>query len=56
MLPTWPENGDIEFRNVSMRYDDSREPVIRTLNLHIPAGQKVLRSYSLANLPTIQNF
>lgn len=39
---TWPERGDIVFKSVSLRYDDNRDPVIKNINLHIPAGQKVI--------------
>ncbi|XP_069691069.1 ATP-binding cassette sub-family C member Sur isoform X2 [Periplaneta americana] len=37
----WPQTGDIVFDGVSLRYDESREPVVSNLSLHIPAGQKV---------------
>ncbi|KAJ1532152.1 hypothetical protein ONE63_000776 [Megalurothrips usitatus] len=41
VTPTWPDYGEITFENVSLRYDENRDPVIRNLNLHIPPGQKV---------------
>jgi hypothetical protein len=37
----WPQEGNIVFEDVSLRYDTSRDPIISNLNLHIPAGQKV---------------
>ncbi|KAK3919142.1 ATP-binding cassette sub-family C member Sur [Frankliniella fusca] len=39
--PSWPEYGEIQFKNVSLRYDINRDPVIRHMTLHIPAGQKI---------------
>ena len=38
---SWPSLGEIEFDNVSLRYDSSLEPVIKNLDLHIKGGQKV---------------
>ncbi|XP_039293075.1 ATP-binding cassette sub-family C member Sur isoform X2 [Nilaparvata lugens] len=37
----WPENGEILFQNVSLKYESENECVITNLSLHIPAGQKV---------------
>ncbi|RZF42694.1 hypothetical protein LSTR_LSTR001489 [Laodelphax striatellus] len=37
----WPENGEILFQNVSLKYESESECVITNLSLHIPAGQKV---------------
>ena len=37
----WPQNGDIEFKNVSLRYRQGLPLVIKNLNLRIEAGQKV---------------
>ncbi len=31
-------NGEIEFRNLNFTYDNSTTPVLRNINLHIPAG------------------
>ncbi|XP_034942129.1 ATP-binding cassette sub-family C member Sur-like [Chelonus insularis] len=38
---TWPEKGEIIFENVSLRYHPDCEPVVKDLNLRIPAGQKL---------------
>ncbi|MES2220788.1 MAG: ABC transporter ATP-binding protein [Acidobacteriota bacterium] len=35
---TAPIRGDIEFRNLSFTYDNSAAPVLRDINLRIPAG------------------
>lgn len=37
----WPSNGLIRFTNVSMRYAEDMEPVLRDLNLIILPGEKV---------------
>lgn len=38
----WEEiNGDIEFRNVTFKYPDGDEEVLKDFNLHIPAGTNV---------------
>jgi len=38
----WEEiNGDIEFRNVTFKYPDGDEEVLKNFNLHIPAGTNV---------------
>jgi hypothetical protein len=37
----WPQEGNIKFEGVSLRYDTEREPVMSKLDLTIPAGQKV---------------
>lgn len=37
----FPENHDIEFRNMTMRYRKSLEPVLKNITIHIKAGQKV---------------
>src|SRR5690349_5534228 len=36
-----PINGEIEFRNLTFRYNENDEPVLRDLNLKIPAGHTV---------------
>ena len=36
-----PIHGEIEFRNLTFRYHPNDEPVLRDLNLKIPAGQSV---------------
>ena len=37
----WPQKGHIEFRNVSLRYFDNEEPVLKNLNFTIEAREKV---------------
>ena len=44
----WPDRGEIVFDNVTLRYNAESEPVIKNLNLRIPAGQKVSNPYYLA--------
>ena len=34
-------DGEIEFKNVSFKYDDTEQPVINNISFKIPAGQKV---------------
>ena len=38
---SWPEFGRIEFRNVSMRYFEDEEPVLKNLNFKIEAREKI---------------
>ncbi|KAM8715850.1 hypothetical protein ACLKA7_002830 [Drosophila subpalustris] len=38
---SWPQRGDINFENVSLRYEGQRHNVINHLNLKIPAGQRI---------------
>ncbi|XP_058800147.1 probable multidrug resistance-associated protein lethal(2)03659 isoform X2 [Phymastichus coffea] len=37
----WPENGEIEFRNVTSRYSLEDDPVLKFLNFRIEAHQKI---------------
>ncbi|OXU18992.1 hypothetical protein TSAR_009975, partial [Trichomalopsis sarcophagae] len=37
----WPDRGEVLFDNLYLRYSDNAEPVLRNLNLKIPAGIKV---------------
>ena len=37
----WPQFGSIEFRNVTMRYFDDEEAVLRNLNFKIEAREKI---------------
>ncbi|KAH8336344.1 hypothetical protein KR059_002930 [Drosophila kikkawai] len=37
----WPTQGQVEFRNMSCRYDPNGSPVLKNLNLTIEAGWKV---------------
>mmetsp|Transcript_17853 Transcript_17853/g.30299 ORF Transcript_17853/g.30299 Transcript_17853/m.30299 type:complete len:632 (+) Transcript_17853:2840-4735(+) len=39
--PHWPENGDVEFSNVSMRYRPSTEIVLRNLTFRVRRGEKI---------------
>nr|XP_043068593.1 ATP-binding cassette sub-family C member Sur [Drosophila bipectinata] len=38
---SWPQRGDINFDNVSLRYEGQEENVISNLTLKIPAGQRI---------------
>ena len=37
----WPKRGEIEFIDVSLKYESSAEPVIKSANFHIKPGEKV---------------
>uniref|UniRef100_A0A672NI30 ATP binding cassette subfamily C member 8 n=1 Tax=Sinocyclocheilus grahami TaxID=75366 RepID=A0A672NI30_SINGR len=37
----WPKYGEIQIKNLSVRYDSSLKPVLRHINSHIRPGQKV---------------
>nr|CCD15838.1 unnamed protein product [Trypanosoma congolense IL3000] len=37
----WPTQGEVDFANVSMRYDPGSPIVLRSLSFHIGAGEKV---------------
>ncbi|XP_053576620.1 ATP-binding cassette sub-family C member 8 isoform X2 [Bombina bombina] len=37
----WPENGEIQIQNLSVRYDSSLKPVLKHVNAHISPGQKI---------------
>ncbi|XP_073709543.1 ATP-binding cassette sub-family C member 8 isoform X1 [Misgurnus anguillicaudatus] len=37
----WPKYGEIQIKNLSVRYDSSLKPVLRHVNAHIKPGQKV---------------
>lgn len=39
--PEWPHEGSIDFRQVSLRYFDDKEPVLKDLNFSIRAGEKI---------------
>ncbi|XP_070559248.1 ATP-binding cassette sub-family C member 8-like [Ptychodera flava] len=39
--PSWPDKGDIQFENVSVRYADDLEPVLEDINVHFKAGEKI---------------
>uniref|UniRef100_A0A6P4ELG9 ATP-binding cassette sub-family C member Sur-like n=1 Tax=Drosophila rhopaloa TaxID=1041015 RepID=A0A6P4ELG9_DRORH len=38
---SWPQRGDINFDNVSLRYEGQNQNVISNLSLKIPAGQRI---------------
>ncbi|EEB05999.1 ATP-binding cassette transporter abc1 [Schizosaccharomyces japonicus yFS275] len=38
---TWPSEGDIEFKNLCVRYMENSPDVIHNLNLHVQSGEKV---------------
>lgn len=46
----WPQNGEIEFNDVSLKYESSAEPIIRNANFHIRPGQKVCIGHSFDHL------
>ena len=37
----WPKRGEIDLIAVSARYAEDLDPVLKDVNLHIAAGQKV---------------
>mmetsp|Transcript_47667 Transcript_47667/g.34920 ORF Transcript_47667/g.34920 Transcript_47667/m.34920 type:complete len:175 (-) Transcript_47667:523-1047(-) len=37
----WPQNGDIQFKNVTMKYKESLEPALKNINILISSGQKI---------------
>ncbi|XP_070543483.1 ATP-binding cassette sub-family C member 8-like isoform X1 [Ptychodera flava] len=37
----WPSNGDIKFQNISVRYADHLDAVLRHITLHVKSGQKI---------------
>ncbi|PVI00243.1 hypothetical protein DM02DRAFT_527341 [Periconia macrospinosa] len=38
---TWPEHGEITFNNVEMRYRDGLPLVLKGLNMHVAAGERI---------------
>ncbi|KAG7473782.1 hypothetical protein MATL_G00099570 [Megalops atlanticus] len=38
---TWPQQGEIQIQNLSVRYDSTLKPVLKHVNAHINPGQKV---------------
>lgn len=38
---TWPEHGEITFNNVEMRYRDGLPLVLKGLNIHVAAGERI---------------
>ncbi|CAK9798977.1 ATP-binding cassette sub-family C member 4 [Anthophora quadrimaculata] len=39
--PSWPEYGQLTLKNVSMKYEEDKPPVLKNLNVTIEAGWKV---------------
>ncbi|CAH2325660.1 ATP-binding cassette sub-family C member 8 isoform X1 [Pelobates cultripes] len=37
----WPESGEIQIQNLSVRYDSTLKPVLKHVNAHISPGQKI---------------
>lgn len=37
----WPQRGEIQIQNLSVRYDSTLKPVLKHANAHIRPGQKV---------------
>ncbi|XP_070543487.1 ATP-binding cassette sub-family C member 8-like [Ptychodera flava] len=37
----WPSEGDIKFQNISVRYADHLDAVLRHITLHVESGQKI---------------
>ncbi|XP_073420400.1 ATP-binding cassette sub-family C member 8 isoform X2 [Dendrobates tinctorius] len=37
----WPDSGEIQIQNLSVRYDSSLKPVLKHVNAHISPGQKI---------------
>lgn len=40
----WPDRGEIQIQNLSVRYDSNLKPVLKHVNAHISPGQKVKNS------------
>ena len=40
-LSNWPSKGAIRFENVSLRYRDNLEPVLKNLDIDIQAGHSI---------------
>lgn len=38
----WPDQGDVVFRNVSLKYNEDESPVLKNLNFCIEAREKVM--------------
>jgi ABC-type multidrug transport system fused ATPase/permease subunit len=39
--PDWPAHGEVDFKSVSLKYNQTLEPVVRNVTLHISPGLKV---------------
>lgn len=40
-LTDWPSSGSIAFTNLSLKYDDSSDAILKSLNLSIKSGEKI---------------
>lgn len=40
-LTDWPSSGSIAFSNISLKYDDSGDAILKSMNLSIKSGEKV---------------
>ena len=41
---SWPHTGNVEFRNVDFKYQDSTPNVLKCINLYIKGSSKVLNN------------
>lgn len=41
LKPNWPERGELEFKNVSLRYREGLETVLDGLSFKVGSGEKV---------------
>jgi ATP-binding cassette, subfamily C (CFTR/MRP), member 1 len=44
--PSWPDKGEITFKNVEMRYRENLPLVLDDVTFHVRPGEKVSRSWS----------
>lgn len=44
----WPQHGEVEFRNYSVRYRPGLDLVLQDLSLHVAGGEKVCGVWVLA--------
>lgn len=40
-LVDWPSSGSIEFSNLSLKYDDNSDAILKSLNMSIASGEKI---------------
>lgn len=41
MAPDWPRSGEIEFRNVTIKYDVEGPKILKDINLRFAAGERI---------------
>lgn len=41
----WPDQGEIQIQNLSVRYDSTLKPVLKHVSAHISPGQKVIQIF-----------